>query len=100
MVIVEGEWGRIEEIYTTYVIMRIWDLRRLMIPLSYFIEKPFQNWTRDKEDLLTTVFVRADYSVPVEQVRQEFHRLLQATEYGTKYDCIGVKVVDRCRDLA
>jgi len=49
---------------------------------------------------MTTVFVHADYSVPVEQVRQEFYRLLQATEYGTKYDGIGVKVVDRCRDLA
>jgi len=71
-----------------------------MIPLSYFIEKPFKNWTREKEDLMTTVFVHADYSVPVEQVRQEFYRLLQATEYGTKYDGIGVKVVDRCRDLA
>jgi len=71
-----------------------------MIPLSYFIEKPFKNWTREKEDLMATVFVHADYSVPVEQVRQEFYRLLQATEYGTKYDGIGVKVVDRCRDLA
>ena len=49
---------------------------------------------------MTTVFVHTDYSAPVEQVRQEFHLLFQATEYGTKYDGIGVKVVDRCRDLA
>ncbi|NIQ12793.1 MAG: mechanosensitive ion channel, partial [Gammaproteobacteria bacterium] len=49
--IVEGEWGRIEEITLTYVVVRIWDLRRLILPISYFIEKPFQNWTRVSADL-------------------------------------------------
>lgn len=80
VVIVEGEWGWIEEIGTTYVVVRIWDLRRLMVPLSYFIEKPFQNWTRVTADLLGTVFVYVDYSVPVDEVRAELHRILQSTK--------------------
>ena len=79
VVIVDGEWGWIEEIGTTYVVVRIWDLRRLVVPLSYFIEKPFQNWTRVTADLLGTVFVYADYTVPIEDVRQELHRILQTT---------------------
>ncbi len=79
VVIVEGEWGWIEEINTTYVVVRIWDLRRLVVPLSYFIEKPFQNWTRTTADLLGTVFIYTDYTVPVEEVRQELHRILQSS---------------------
>lgn len=78
VVIVEGEWGWIEEIGTTYVVVRIWDLRRLVVPLSYFIEHPFQNWTRVTADLLGTVFIYADYTVPVDEVRAELHRILQA----------------------
>ncbi len=80
VVIVEGEWGWIEEITTTYVVVRIWDLRRLVVPLSYFIEHPFQNWTRVTADLLGTVFDYTDYTVPVEEIRQELHRLLKATD--------------------
>ncbi|MGD8868259.1 MAG: mechanosensitive ion channel [Gemmatimonadales bacterium] len=79
VVIVEGEWGRVEEIGTTYVVVRIWDLRRLVVPLSYFIEQPFQNWTRVTADLLGTVFVYADYNVPVERVRSELHSILEAS---------------------
>jgi hypothetical protein len=79
VVIVEGEWGWVEEITTTYVIVRIWDLRRLVLPLSYFIEKPFQNWTRQTADILGTVFLYTDYTVPVEEVRQEVHRILEAS---------------------
>jgi small-conductance mechanosensitive channel len=80
VVIVEGEWGWIEEIRTTYVVVRIWDLRRLVLPLSYFIEKPFQNWTRVTADLLGTVFLYADYTVPVEEVRVELKRILDSTD--------------------
>ena len=80
VVVVEGEWGRIEEIGSTYVVVRIWDLRRLVLPLSYFIEKPFQNWTRVTTDILGTVFLYADYNIPVEPLRQELHRLLQSSE--------------------
>lgn len=80
VVIVEGEWGWIEEIRSTYVVVRIWDLRRLVVPLSYFIEKPFQNWTRATADLLGTVFLYVDYSVSVEEVRQELRRVLEASD--------------------
>ncbi len=80
VVIVEGEWGWIEEIGSTYVVVRIWDLRRLVVPLSYFIEKPFQNWTRRTADILGTVFVYTDYTVPVDAVRQELLRILQTSD--------------------
>jgi small-conductance mechanosensitive channel len=76
VVIVEGEWGRIEEITQTYVVVRIWDLRRLVIPLNYFLENPFQNWTRTSAALLGTVFVYVDYTVPVEEIRKHFKTIL------------------------
>lgn len=79
-VVVEGEWGWIEEIRTTYVVVRIWDLRRLILPLTYFIEKPFQNWTHTSADLLGTVMLYADYTLPVEELREELHRILAATD--------------------
>ena len=81
VVIVEGEWGRIEEITLTYVVVRIWDLRRLIVPITYFIENPFQNWTRTSAAILGTVFIYTDYTVPVEAVRAEFHRLLQQSKH-------------------
>jgi small-conductance mechanosensitive channel len=80
VVIVEGEWGWIEEIGTTYVVVRIWDLRRLVVPLSYFIEKPFQNWTRSSAEILGTAFVYVDYSVPVDEVRQRLLAVLKSTD--------------------
>ncbi len=79
VVIIEGEYGHIEEITTTYVVVKIWDLRRLLVPLSYFIEKPFQNWTRTSSDLLGTVFLYTDYQTPVDELRTELHRVLQST---------------------
>ena len=78
VVIVDGEWGKIEEITTTYVIVAIWDQRRLVVPLTYFIETPFQNWTRNTSDLLGTSFLYVDYSVPVEELRAELTRILEA----------------------
>jgi small-conductance mechanosensitive channel len=81
VLIVEGEWGRVEEITLTYVVVRIWDQRRLIVPITYFLEKPFQNWTRVSADILGTVFIYTDYTVPVEEVRQELHRLLQTSEF-------------------
>ena len=79
VVIVEGEWGRIEEITLTYVVVRIWDLRRLVVPITYFIEKPFQNWTRTSSEILGTVFLQVDYAVPVDAVRQQLTRILEAS---------------------
>jgi small-conductance mechanosensitive channel len=77
VVIVEGEWGWIEEITLTYVVVRIWDKRRLVVPITYFIEKPFQNWTRSSADILGTVFIYADYTLPVEPLREELNRLVK-----------------------
>lgn len=79
VVIVEGEWGRIEEIRLTYVVVRIWDLRRLVVPITYFIEHPFQNWTRTSADILGVVTIHVDYSLPVDEVRAEFRRILEAS---------------------
>ena len=84
VVIVEGEWGRIEEITTTYVIVAIWDQRRLVLSLTYFIETPFQNWTRNTSDLLGTSFLYVDYSIPVEALRQEFTRVLEESPLWDK----------------
>ena len=80
VVIVEGEWGRIEEITLMYVVVRIWDLRRLVVPITYFIEHPFQNWTRVTADILGTVFLYVDYTVPVAAVRAELTRILESTD--------------------
>ncbi|UCD72152.1 MAG: mechanosensitive ion channel [Syntrophobacterales bacterium] len=80
VVIVENEWGRIEEITFTYAVVRIWDLRRLVLPITYFIEKPFQNWTRVTADILGTVFLYVDYTVPVQAIREELHRILKNTD--------------------
>ncbi len=75
-VVVEGEWGNIEEITLTYVVVRIWDRRRLVLPCSYFVERPIQNWTRYSADIVGTVFLYVDYVTPVEDVRAEFRRIL------------------------
>lgn len=80
VVVVEGEWGRIEEISLTYVVVCIWDLRRLVLPITYFLEKPFQNWTRVSADLLGTVTLHCDYRVPVAAVRAELERILAGTD--------------------
>ncbi len=79
VVIVEGEWGRIEEITLTYVVVQIWDKRRLIVPTPYFIENPFQNWTKTSADILGTVFLYTDYNVPFDKLREELTRVLKAT---------------------
>jgi small-conductance mechanosensitive channel len=79
-VVVEGEWGTVEEISSTYVVIRVWDQRRLIVPLNHFIERPFQNWTRSSTEILGTVFLYVDYTVPVDDVRAELHRILQSAE--------------------
>ena len=79
VVIVEGEWGRIEEITLTYVVVKIWDKRRLIVPTPYFIETPFQNWTKTSADILGTVFLYTDYNVPFEKLREELTRILHTT---------------------
>jgi small-conductance mechanosensitive channel len=80
VVIVEGEWGRIEEITLTYVVVNIWDKRRLIVPTTYFIEKPFQNWTKTSSDILGTVFLYTDYTVPFDEIRTELTKILKSTD--------------------
>ncbi|MGE4323333.1 MAG: mechanosensitive ion channel family protein [Sphingobium sp.] len=78
VVIVEGEWGRIEDITLTYVVVRIWDDRRMVVPLSYFLEKPFQNWTTRTSDLLGTVFLYVDPTADIGRIRERFVAVTQA----------------------
>nr|WP_121043528.1 mechanosensitive ion channel family protein [Stenotrophomonas rhizophila] len=75
VVIVEGEWGRVEEINSSYVVVRIWDARRMVVPLTWFIEHPFQNWTRRSADLLGTAFLWLDYTAPIPAIRAELERI-------------------------
>ena len=79
VLIVEGEWGRVEEITATNVVLKIWDERRLVVPLQWFIEHPFQNWTRRGASLLGTVFLWVDYSLPMQPIRTEARRLCEAS---------------------
>lgn len=83
-VVVEGEWGWIEEINLTYVVVRIWDQRRLVLPTTYFLEKPFQNWTRTSADIIGSVFLYTDYSVPFDALREELDRILENTPLWDK----------------
>ncbi|MFC5069260.1 mechanosensitive ion channel family protein [Flaviflagellibacter deserti] len=76
-VVLEGEWGTVEDITATYVVVNIWDLRRMIVPLSYFLEKPFQNWTRENPQILGTAMLFVDYSVPVEEMREQLRLILK-----------------------
>ena len=73
---VQGEWCWVEEVTATYVVLRVWDLRRLVVPLQWFIEHPFENWSRNETELMGTVFINVDYAMPIEPLRTEFERLL------------------------
>jgi small-conductance mechanosensitive channel len=68
-------------------VVRIWDLRRLVLPISYFIEKPFQNWTRVSADLLGSVFLYTDYNVDVEKLREKFKAFLEQSPLWDKKVC-------------
>lgn len=95
-VVIEGEWGWIEEIGTMYVVVRIWDLRRLVLPLSYFLDHPFQNWTRSSADLLANCMIYTDYSVPVDTLRDELRRICESTPlWGGKVCALQVSDLDQ-----
>src|SRR4030095_548351 len=93
IVVVEGEFGQIEEITLTYVIVRTWDLRRLVFPITYFVEKPFQNWSRVSTDLLGTVILYLDYQVPMAELREELKRLIENNPKWDRKVC-GLQVTD------
>lgn len=88
VLIVEGEWGRVEEITGTYVVLRIWDQRRLIIPLQWFIEKPFENWTRNSAELVGTVFLWVDYRMPMAPLREAAQRACEAAPEWDRRQCL------------
>jgi small-conductance mechanosensitive channel len=79
VVVLEGEYGVVEEITTTYVVVKLWDWRRMVLPLSYFIEKPFQNWTRETSALIGAVFLYLDYTLPVDKLRAKLMEIVHAS---------------------
>ena len=79
VVVVDGEWGRIEEFTATYVVVRLWDLRRLIVPLSYFLAQPFRNWTYTSSQILGLVHLYADYTLPIQPVREKCLELIKAS---------------------
>ena len=87
-VVVEGEWGWVEEITATYLVIKIWDQRRLIVPLEHFINNPFQNWTRTRADLIGAVTLHTDYSVPVDALRAELQRVTAASTRWDKRVCV------------
>jgi small-conductance mechanosensitive channel len=101
VVVVQGEWGRIEEINSAYVVIKIWDLRRLVVPLNYFIENSFQNWTRQSSDILGTAFLYVDYSIPVEDLRKQLEAIVHPSPLWDNRVC-GLQVTnltDRSMEL-
>ena len=93
VLIVQGEWGRVEEITSTYVVMKIWDERRLVIPLQFFIDNPFQNWTRTTSQIIGSVFFWVDYTTDLEPLRKEATRLAQTSKDYDGRVCL-LQVVD------
>ncbi|MDE2485791.1 MAG: mechanosensitive ion channel [Alphaproteobacteria bacterium] len=92
-VIVNGEFGRVEEINSTYVVVRLWDLRSMVVPLKFFLEQPFQNWTRETANLLGTVMLYLDYTAPVDRIRGKFEELVRASKLWDGKVC-GMQVTD------
>jgi small-conductance mechanosensitive channel len=93
-VVVENEHGTIEEITSTYVIVKLWDWRRMIVPLTYFIEKPFQNWTREASALIGTVMIYVDYRAPVGIIREKFHEILKQSDNKWDEQVASLQVTD------
>jgi small-conductance mechanosensitive channel len=91
--LIEGEWGTVEEITSTYVVLRLWDWRRLILPLSYFLEHPFQNWTRDDASLIGNVMLYLDYSAPIDAIRAKVEEIAKASSRWDK-QVVNVQVTD------
>ncbi|KAA9007159.1 mechanosensitive ion channel family protein [Histidinibacterium aquaticum] len=97
VVIVEGEWGWIEEIFATYVVVRLWDWRRMVVPISYFIEEPFQNWTREGSSILGSVYWYLDYTMPVDEMREKLDEFIAESPYWDGQAKV-LQVVDTDKD--
>ena len=81
---VENEWGTIEEITLTYVVVQIWDQRRLVVPINYFLEHSFQNWTKSSAELIGAIFIYVDYGIPVDELRRELEKIVNASPLWDK----------------
>lgn len=92
-VVVENEWGRVEEINLTTVVVRLWDRRRLILPITYFVEKPFQNWTRSDASITGAILFYLDYNVPVDKVREKARELAEADPLWNR-DVFAVQITD------
>ncbi len=101
VVVVSGEWARVEEITSSYVVLKIWDLRRLIVPLSWFIENPFANWTRQSANILTTSFLYLDYEVPVKELRKQLEVIVKAAPQwdGTVVGLQVTNLTDRSMEI-
>ncbi|HEX4202031.1 MAG TPA: mechanosensitive ion channel domain-containing protein [Chthoniobacterales bacterium] len=93
VVVVDGEYGQIEEISLTYVVVRAWDQRRIILPVTYFLDKSFQNWTRSSSELLGTVFLYVDYLVSIDQIRATAKQVVSDSSLWDKR-AFGVQVTD------
>jgi small-conductance mechanosensitive channel len=93
VVIVEGEYGTIEEITLTYVVVKLWDLRRMILPITYFLDKPFQNWTRTSSELIGAVFLYTDFMIPIEEIRQAAEKIVAVSPLWDKR-VYGAQVTD------
>ena len=96
-VIVEGEWGNVEEITSTYVVVRLWDWRRMVLPLAYFIEQPFQNWTREGSSLIGTVMLYVDYTAPLAAMREQLKKIAEASPIWDR-QVVNMQVTDFKQD--
>lgn len=92
-VVVEKEWGRVEEINLTSVIVRLWDRRRLILPITYFVEKPFENWTRSDASIIGSIILYLDYSIPVDKLREKARKLAEEDPLWTG-ETFAVQVID------
>jgi small-conductance mechanosensitive channel len=95
-IVIEGEFGNVEEIGSTYVVVRLWDQRRMIVPLSNFIEKPFQNWTREGAQIIGSVMLYVDYNVPVGRVREKATEIVKRSKLWDGA-VVGLQVTD-CKD--
>lgn len=92
-VVVEGEWGTVEEITSTYVVVKLWDWRRMILPLTWFIQKPFQNWTRETARLIGSAFLYVDYEAPIDRLRLELERICRESPHWDG-EVISLQVTD------
>lgn len=88
VVVVDDEWGRIEEVTLTYVVLHVWDERRLVLPTSYFTQNPFQNWTRTESRVIGAVVLHLDFSAPIHELRREAQRLVEGSPLWDRRDWV------------